>query len=70
MSTIGLPDTQFVESLTRWRAPLSDKQRIWLHAIVAKIEPTRGSFRARRRSACGFSSSKNARNAGFRGINE
>jgi hypothetical protein len=50
---------QFVESLGR--TPLSDKQRVWLHDIVAKIEPTRGSFRARRRGACGLSSSKNAR---------
>jgi hypothetical protein len=31
-------DAQFVELLTRWRTPLSDKQRIWLHDIVAKIE--------------------------------
>jgi hypothetical protein len=47
-----------VESLTRWRTPLSDKQRIRPHAIVAKIEPTRGSFRSHQRRACGFSSSK------------
>jgi hypothetical protein len=67
MSTIELPDAQFVESLTRWRAPLSDEQRIWLHAIVAKIEPTRGSFRACRRGARLLSSSKNPRNAGLRG---
>ena len=57
-------DAQFVESLTRWRKSLSDKRRIWLHDIVAKINSTRGSFRARRRGARGFSSS-NAWNAEF-----
>jgi hypothetical protein len=45
-------------------------RRVWLHDIVAKIEPTRGSFRARRCGARGFSSSKNARNASRPGPNQ
>jgi hypothetical protein len=38
MSTIELPgDAQFVESLTRWRTPLSEKQRVWLRDIAARL---------------------------------
>jgi hypothetical protein len=38
MSTIELPgDAQFVESLTRWRTPLSEKQRVWLRNIAARL---------------------------------
>ena len=62
MSTIESPDdAQFVESLTCWRTPLSDKQRIWLHDIVAKIDKREFS-RAPKRCAWVLSS-KNARNA-------
>jgi hypothetical protein len=45
-------DEQFVESLTRRRTPLSDKQRVWLHDIVAKSKPTREFSRAPMR--CGW----------------
>jgi hypothetical protein len=30
-------DAQFVESLTRWRTLLSEKQRVWLRDIAARL---------------------------------
>jgi len=34
---LSVKEAAFIESLTRWRGTISDKQRVWLHDIVDRL---------------------------------